>query len=217
LHIHVPDGILPVWLWAAGYITVAVFLSIAVKKVRGDERRGIHAAAMSAVMLVVMSIPLGVPYHINLTALAGIILGPWWALISDFVTNLVLATFGHGGITVVGLNTMVTWFESVTGLYVFLVLQGVLKQKKWKFTAATGVSTFTALALSTVLVIGIVAASGINPAEAIHEGGEEPQMSIAVFVALVAPMALIGAVVEAIVTSLIVTYVRKVRPTLIPG
>jgi cobalt/nickel transport system permease protein len=217
MHIHVPDGVLPIWLWGLGYAVVAISLYVAIKKLRGDERRGIYAAAMSAVMLVVMSIPLGVPYHFNLTALAGIILGPWWALISNFVTNLVLASFGHGGITVVGLNTMITWFESLAGLYTFLVLRRVFKRDQWKFTAAAGISTFIALVLSTVLVIGVVAASGINPAEALHEGTEETQMSMAVFVALVAPMALIGAIVEAIVTSLIVAYVRKVRPTLIPG
>jgi len=220
MHIHVPDGVFPVWLWALGYIIVTAFLSIAVRKVDEDEKRGIHAAAMSAVMLVAMSIPLGVPYHINLTVLAGIILGPWWALISNFVTNLILATFGHGGITIVGLNTMVTWFESLVGLYIFMTLRAAFKQRKWRFTVATGVSTFTALVLSTVLVIGIVAASGINPAEAIHhehEGGEEPQISMAVFAALIVPIALVGAVIEAIITSLIVIYARKVRPTLISG
>ena len=220
MHIHVPDGVLPVWLWTLGYITVTIFLSAAVRKVRGDEKRGIYAASMSAVMLVAMSIPLGVPYHINLTVLAGIILGPWWALISNFVTNLILATFGHGGITIVGLNTMVTWFESLVGLYIFMTLRAAFKLRKWRFTVATGVSTFTALVLSTVLVIGIVAASGVNPAEAIHhehEGGEEPQISMAVFAALVVPIALVGAVIEAIITSLIVMYARKVRPTLISG
>jgi len=220
MHIHVPDGVLPVWLWILGYIIVSTFLSVAVKKVRGDEKRGIYAAAMSAVMLVAMSIPLGVPYHINLTVLAGIILGPWWALISNFVTNVMLATFGHGGITIVGLNTMVTWFESLVGLYIFMTLQAAFKQRKWRFTVATGVSTFTALMLSAVLVIGIVAASGINPAEAIHhehEGNEESQISMAVFTVLLVPIALVGAVIEAIITSFIVMYVRKVRPILISG
>jgi cobalt/nickel transport system permease protein len=220
MHIHVPDGVLPLWLWMLGYSIIIIFLFIAVRKVRGEEKRGIYAAAMAAIMLVAMSIPLGVPYHINLTVLAGIILGPWWALIATFVTNLILATFGHGGITIVGLNTIVTWFESLVGFYMFKVLRKAFMQKNWGLATASGASTFTALMLSTILVIGIVAASGINPAEIIHHenhGGEETQISIAIFAALTIPIAVVGAVIEAVVTSLILVYVKKVKPTLIPG
>ncbi len=216
MHIHVPDGVLPVWLWSLGYLLLSFFLSISLRKVRGDEKRGIYAAAMSAAMLVAMSIPLGVPYHINLTVLAGIILGPWWALISDFVTNFVLATFAHGGITIVGLNTIVTWIESLIGLYIFKILGRAFKQKSWRSAVAAGVSTFIALALSALLVIGIVAASGINPSEAIHEN-EFDQVSITIFASITLPIALIGAVVEAIVTSLIVTYMRKIGTTILKG
>ncbi len=220
MHIHVPDGVLPLWLWMLGYSIIIIFLFIAVRKVRGEEKRGIYAAAMAAIMLVAMSIPLGVPYHINLTVLAGIILGPWWALIATFVTNLILATFGHGGITIVGLNTIVTWFESLVGFYMFKVLRKAFMQKSWRLATASGASTFTALILSTILVIGIVAASGINPAEIIHHethGGEETQISITIFAALTIPIAVVGAVIEAVVTSLILVYVKKVKPTLIPG
>jgi cobalt/nickel transport system permease protein len=212
MHIHVPDGVLPVWLWSLGYLLLAFFLFISLRKVRGDEKRGIYSAAMSAAMLVAMSIPLGVPYHMNLTVLAGIILGPWWALISDFVTNFVLATFGHGGITIVGLNTIVTWIESLIGLYIFKMLGRAFKQKSWRFAVAAGVSTFIALALSALLVIGIVAASGVNPSEEVHEN-----VSITIFASITLPIALIGAVVEAIVTSLIVTYMRKIGTTIIKG
>ena len=220
MHIHIPDGVLPLWLWALGYAIVIIFLFVAVRKVRGEEKRGIYAAAMAAIMLVAMSIPLGVPYHINLTVLAGIILGPWWALISAFVTNLILATFGHGGITIVGLNTIVTWFECLVGFYMFKVLQKAFMRKSWRFPMAGGVSTFTALVLSTVLVIGMVGVSGINPAETIHHhdnGSEEAQMSLAVFAALTFPISLVGAVIEAAVTALILIYVKKVKPILIPG
>jgi len=220
MHIHIPDGVLPLWLWILGYAIVIVFLFAAVRKVRGEEKRGVYAATMAAIMLVAMSIPLGVPYHINLTVLTGIILGPWWALISTFVTNLILATFGHGGITIVGLNTIITWFESLVGFYIFKTLQKAFARKSWRFAMASGVSTFTALMLSTILVISIVAASGINPAEVIHHhnnGDGETQMSLTVFAALTFPIALVGAVIEAAVTSLILVYVKKVKPTLIPG
>ena len=82
MHIHIPDGVLPIWLWVLGYALAALFLLFAVIKVGKDTRKAVWTAAVAAMMLVAMSIPLGVPYHINLTALAGIILGPWWSLIA---------------------------------------------------------------------------------------------------------------------------------------
>jgi len=75
VHIHIPDGVLPVWLWTAGYVVILALVALAVRTVRGQERKGVLAAVMVAVMLVAQSIPLGVPYHINPSALTGIIPG----------------------------------------------------------------------------------------------------------------------------------------------
>ncbi len=29
-HLHIPDGILPIWLWVMGYIFVAIYLLFAI-------------------------------------------------------------------------------------------------------------------------------------------------------------------------------------------
>jgi len=42
-------------------------------------------------------------------------------------------------------------------------------------------------------------------------------MSIALFTALMVPIAVVGAVIEAAVTALILVYIKRVKPTLIPG
>ena len=67
-------------------------------------------------MLVGMSseiIPIA--YHINLTVLAGILLGPWLSIISAVIVNVMLALLGHGGVTVIGLNTLVISTEMIAG------------------------------------------------------------------------------------------------------
>ena len=222
MHIHIPDGVLPFWLWMAGYFVALVLVALAVRKVRGQERKGVLAAAMVAVMLVVQSIPLGVPYHINLSALAGIILGPWWALISILITNVAQASFGHGGITVVGLNTLVVWSEALVGFSLFAAFRRMLKSSALRLTTAAGVSTLVALIFSAFLVVGIVGMSGIEPSQALgeHAGelavvGSSTHISLTLFAMLMLPIAIGGALVEAVITALLVAYVVQVKPFLI--
>ena len=210
MHIHIPDGVLPIWLWVLGYALAALFLLFAVIKVGKDTRKAVWTAAVAAMMLVAMSIPLGVPYHINLTALAGIILGPWWSLIACFVVNGILASFGHGGVTIVGLNTLVTWFEALAGFYLYRVFKKVVIKDKEKTPVAAGVSTWIALTLSAFLVIGLVAASGIESIP--FHGGKN--INLNTFTILTLTFALPGAVVEAVITAFILAYIRKVRPEL---
>jgi len=224
VHIHIPDGVLPVWLWTAGYVVTLALVALAVRRVRGQERKGVLAAVMVAVMLVVQSIPLGVPYHINLSALAGIILGPWWALISILVTNAAQASFGHGGITIVGLNTLVVWAEALIGYYLFAGLRKMLKSGRLRISTAAGASTLVALIFSVFLVLAIVRISGIDPSEALGEhagellGASTPvQISLTIFAMLVLPIAIGGALIEAVITTLLVAYVLQVKASLIVG
>jgi cobalt/nickel transport system permease protein len=223
VHIHIPDGVLPIWLWMAGYVVTLALVALAVRRVRDQERKGVLAAVMVAVMLVVQSIPLGVPYHINLSALTGIILGPWWALISILVTNAAQASFGHGGVTIVGLNTVVVWTEALIGYYLFAALRKVLKSRLGISTAA-GASTLLALISSAFLVVGIVGISGIDPSEALGEHAGEllgvatpAQISLTIFATLMLPIAIGGALIEAVITALLVAYVLQVKASLIMG
>jgi cobalt/nickel transport system permease protein len=224
MHIHIPDGVLPIWLWIAGYVLALALVALAVRRVRGQERKGVLAAVMVAVMLVVQSIPLGVPYHINLSALTGIILGPWWALISILVTNAAQASFGHGGVTIVGLNTLVVWTEALIGYYLFAALRRMLKSSRLRISTAAGASTLVALIFSAFLVVGIVGMSGIDPSEALGEHAGEllgvatpAQISLTIFATLVLPIAIGGALIEAVITALLVAYVLQVKASLIVG
>ncbi len=67
-----------------------------------------------------------IAYHINLSIIAGILLGPALAFISVFIVDLIISMFGHGGITVVGLNTIVIGAEAVLGYYLFQLLRTVM-------------------------------------------------------------------------------------------
>ena len=107
-HIHIPDGVLPLWLVAAGWVMTLALLFLIARRLSGPEgRRKIPLlGVMAALMLVGMSTEfVPIAYHVNLSVLAGIIVGPAMGFLAAFIVDLILALFGHGGITVVGLNS----------------------------------------------------------------------------------------------------------------
>jgi cobalt/nickel transport system permease protein len=121
-HIHLPDGILPAWLWISGYAVTALLVAIlwrggtATAQPREFAGLGIFAAIMILAMLIEIP-PFG--FHFNLSVITGIILAPRRSVIAAFIVNLMLALAGHGGITVAGLNTLVLMVEMTAGYYAF--------------------------------------------------------------------------------------------------
>ncbi len=246
-HIHIPDGVMPAWIILAGWLATAALLALAV---RSAERTGVEArlplvGVMAALMLAGMSLELlPIGYHINLTVISGIFLGPALGLVAAFITNLVLASFGHSGITVVGLNTLVLGTEVVLGYYLFRSLRALLGKRAGIWLAAGG-ATVMALFFSTLMMIGIVGLSSVNPglaapqATAVEPGtlsfrfpwaegvvswepfGEaeqaaaRPSMDLALFARLVLGLGAVGWVIEAFLTGLIARYVARVRPDLL--
>jgi cobalt/nickel transport system permease protein len=78
-HIHIPDGVLPWWLWVTGWAATALLLAVASRMAtRAGSRRAVPlVGAISALVLVAMSTEIvPIAYHVNLTVIAGALLGP---------------------------------------------------------------------------------------------------------------------------------------------
>ncbi len=156
-HIHIPDGIIPSIWWVTGYILTAVMLFVLIRKIKDkDMGRKIPLAGMSAaIMLLGMSIPLGfLPLHFSLAVLIGILVGPSIGVLVIFTVNVILALFGHGGITIVGINTLVIGTEVIIGYYIFKNLA-----RSFTATKAAAVATVIALLVSLTMMVGIVGAT----------------------------------------------------------
>ncbi len=157
-HIHLPDGVIPFVWWIGGYIGALLVAFFVLRRIDKDSvRRKIPiAAVMAAVMLITMSVPLGfIPFHLNLSALAGILMGPGLGFVIAFVVNVFMAMMGHGGITVIGLNTLIIGAESVLA---FLIYSGL--HKKLQKSLSSGISVALALVVSISLMIAVVGLSG---------------------------------------------------------
>jgi cobalt/nickel transport system permease protein len=164
-HIHIPDGVLPVWLWAGGWLAALAVLAVAARLGgRASARRTVPlVGVVSALVLVSMSSEIvPIAYHINLTVVAGVLLGPWLGAISAFIVVLVLALLGHGGVTVVGLNTLVIATEMAVGWA--LVRGGARLLGRPRIGLVAGISTVLTLAITTTMLVGIVALSGTGAA-----------------------------------------------------
>ena len=164
-HIHIPDGVMPVWLWLGGWVLALGLLAIASRVATGSgSRRAVPLiGAVSALVLVSMGSEIvPIAYHINLTVIAGVLLGPWLGAISAFIVVLVLALLGHGGITVVGVNTLVIATEMALG-WAF-VRGGLRLAGRARVRPVAAVSTVLTLAMTTTMLVGIVALAGVGAA-----------------------------------------------------
>jgi cobalt/nickel transport system permease protein len=220
---HIPDGILPVGLWILGFIIMSIFMGISLLRLRGSDlkKKVPLLGALSAAMLVAMSLEIvPIAYHINLSVVAGILLGPALGYLAAFITNLMLALMGHGGITVMGLNTLLLGTEVVVGHTLFYALP---KRLPVFWRAAT--AAVLTLLLTTLVLIGIVAASNVDP-ELFHHGEEhagieghgehhEDLISVSRFAAIALSLGFFGWLLEAVITGSVISFIAQVKPELL--
>jgi cobalt/nickel transport system permease protein len=233
-HIHLPDGVLPVWLWVSGWIVAIVAGMVLSRLIRKDDlaRRLPLLGMMAAAMVLGAAIEIvPIAYHVNLTIVSGILLGPSLIFLATFVVNIILALFGHGGITVIGLNTVVLSVEGIAGYFFFRLLWKLLR----RLTPVTFSATFIGLLLSTFSMIGVVGLGVSHYETLIHRDGEggifefklfkeevhpeeekgKEEVSLKRFIAVVLPLSLIGWILEGVITTLIIRYIHRLRPDLL--
>jgi cobalt/nickel transport system permease protein len=173
--------------------------------------------------------------------LGGIILGPAAGFLAAFVVNVILALFGHGGVTVAGLNTLIVGAECVLGYAFFHLFTRLLRPR---IGLAAGLATVLTLFLSTTLSIGIVALSNVNPAQARDTGALNPAtlsvsnpfregllanrivtpeqevqassgVSMTRFAVVIYGLGSVGWVLESLIVGYLVAFIVRVRPGLL--
>ena len=213
------------------WIITAIILAYSIYRTRRTElvRKVPLIGIISALMIVCMSIPIvPIAYHVNLSVIAGIILGPAVAFISIFIVDLIIAMFGHGGITVVGLNTVVIGAEAFIGFYLFQLFLALIGKDSIMWSS--GLAAVIALMLSTSILVGIVYSSQLNPELVIGIERDNPAVqvknedipgellkgvNIKSFAKTLLILLAAGWLLEGIITAFVIKYVSRVRPDLI--
>lgn len=154
-HIHIPDGVLPVWLWLSALLLTILYLigvGLYIKR-NPDSKKIALVGVFAALMIISMSIEIiPIAYHIKLSVLTGIILGPIFSVLTIFIVNILLALMGHGGVTIIGLNTLIVSIEAIIGFFGFRLLRKRIKN----VFLITFIVTFFALFVATFANIGII-------------------------------------------------------------
>ncbi len=159
-HLHLPDGIFPIWVVVISWLIAIPLLYLACHFVVrwGALRRVALLGVVTACVVLAMSVGVGI-YHLNLLVLAGVLLGPALGFLTAFSASLLLALFGHGGLSLVGLNSIITGVEPVMGYFLFHAVR-----RRWPqfVRIAAALATVLALAISTTILVGVFFFAGFD-------------------------------------------------------
>lgn len=228
---HISDGVLPTWVLAAGWILTILLLIISIvwsKKQIGNLNEKVpHAAVMTAALFVACMFKIPVPptsLHLMLAGLAGIVLGPL-AFVCIFISLLLQAILlQFGGITVLGVNTLLMGVPALCGYLIFWAMSKT-KLPSW---LSGGVTSFIAVVITTVLLgiifyvsgvdFGSLAAmldrvSGIPVLSNIADILQSTPGLLTFFMIFLMNIPLM--IVEAIISAFVIPFIEKVKPEML--
>ena len=197
---HISEGILSGPVLVSGAALAAVGTGIGLKTLDYDRiaRAGILSASFFVASLI--HVPIGPSsIHLILNGIVGLLLG--WGAVPAILVALLLqgVLFQFGGITTLGVNTVLMAAPAVAVYYLF----GPLVRRP------------RALGLIAAFLVGFCAVlfSGAIAAAALAFTGESFLEVAGLILAAHVPVMII----EGIVTLFFVLFLRKVQPALLPG
>ena len=195
---HLVDGVLSTPVIVAGAAIAVAGISVGLRRIDGDRLPycGLMSAAFFVASLV--HVPIGPSnVHLILNGLLGIVLG--WAAVPAIFVGLVLQAvfFGYGGITVLGVNTVIMGLPAVACFYLFASPVGGEGRHTWAWGALAG-------ALAVLFTCG-----GVGLALALS-GREFLPAAQLVFVAHLPIVA-----VEAAITGTVIVFLQRVKPEIL--
>lgn len=195
---HISEGILSLPILAGGGIAAVVGVGIGLKHIDNDHI--IETSLLSSAFFVasLIHIPIGPgSVHLVLNGLVGILLG--WASVPAIATALFLQAllFGFGGLTVLGVNTVIMAAPAVVVFYLFRPMIRETGRTRMIGAFFAGV---VAIFLSTVLLALSLAGTDIAFLETAK----------LLFIAQVPLMLL-----EGVITLFVISFLARVQPELL--
>lgn len=239
---HIPDGYLGPYTYGGLWAAIAPIWIYASKKIK-TRLKATHVpllALSSAFSFVIMMfnipIPAGTTGHATGATLIAILLGPWPAVIAVSIALVIQAfVFGDGGITAIGANCFnIAFAEVLVGYGIYrLIAPGVRGQRVKGEEENTQAPVAPAFGRRDLIGAAVGSYFGINLAAFLTaiELGIQPllhvgpdgrplyspfQLALTIPAIMIEHLLVFGAV-EAIVTVLVLVYLRKSYPEMIRG
>jgi cobalt/nickel transport system permease protein len=197
--VHISEGVLSAPVLVSGGVLAAAGTAIGLKKIDYDQlaRVGILSATFFVASLV--HVPIGPSsVHLIMNGIVGLLLG--WAAFPAILVALLLQAvfFQFGGITTLGVNTIIMALPAVICYYLFAPL--LHKDRKFLLLAGFGCG------FCAVLFGGVIVGLALMFTE-------ENFLKVAM---LVVTAHIPVMIIEGIVTAFCVAFLEKVQPAMLP-
>lgn len=196
---HISEGVLSAPVLASGAALAAAGTAVGLKKLDYDKIANVGMLSAAFFVAALIHVPIGpASVHLVFNGLVGTMLG--WAAFPAILVALILQAmlFQFGGITTLGVNTMIMALPAVLSYYLFGHLIAIWPGKS---TTAGFICGFSAVLLSA-LTLGTTL---------ILTGESFNVIAKLVILANVPVM-----VIEGIVTAFCIGFLNKVRPEMLP-
>ncbi|MBE0431173.1 MAG: cobalt transporter CbiM [Dehalococcoidia bacterium] len=211
---HIPDGILPVPVSAGGYAVAAAATWYSLRKINQKEnpREDVpKAALLTAAFFVASWIHIPVPpasVHLVLNGLLGAVLGyfAFPAIVIGLFFQAVM--FQHGGLTTLGANAVIMGLPALAAHYIFRLRNLGDRWNRTKVAVLGFLSGSLAVGISVAIFIAVLLTNLPSQLDA-------PTEMTAIYALAIAHLPLMG--IEGVITTMLVLFIRRVRPTILDG
>lgn len=200
---HISDGVLPLPVIAAGWIITIVLLAVTLRWAgkHGDIAKEIpKLSVLTSAFFVASLIHIDIPpssAHLILNGVLGILLGPLCYIAMFIGLTLQALLFQHGGLTVIGINTLNI---GIPGLICYLIFLAGYR-RKIPLALLGGICCGLAVLLTVVCLVSVLVVSG------------EQFVAVAGVLAVAHIPIMIA---EAFIGGAVIGYIAKVKPDLLP-
>jgi cobalamin biosynthesis protein CbiM len=210
---HIPDGFINAGTSLGGGVTAAAGLGYTARKAartledKQIPMAGLTAAFIFAMQMINVPVANGTSGHLLGGVMAAILVGPWAATLCAAVVLLAQSLFfADGGVTAIGLNlTNMALIAPLVGYPVFLAIRRLLPRSKGSVSVAAAVAGFVGMLSAVVGFVVFYAIGGTS------------DVSIRTVAGAMIGVHTVIALLEGLLTSLIVGAVVAVRPDLVHG
>ncbi|MGB3509467.1 MAG: cobalt transporter CbiM [Microcoleaceae cyanobacterium] len=213
---HISDGILPAKLCISAYGLTSLITWYSLRQINrlpNPQASIPKASLLTAAFFVASSIHIPIPpasVHLVLNGLLGTVLG-YYAfpaiLIGLFFQGIM---FGHGGLTTLGVNGLIMGVPALLAFQIFQlrhVLANGLKENL-SISIFGFIAGATAIGVSSLIFFTLIITN-------IPSGFEESLERQAMYALIVSHIPLMG--IEGILTAMVVGFLRRVMPELLPS
>lgn len=200
---HISDGVLPLPVVAGGWVITIILLAVTLRWAGKDgyiakeiPKLSVLTSAFFVASLIHIDIPPS-SAHLILNGLLGILLGPLSYVAMFIGLTLQALLFQHGGLTVIGVNTLNI---GIPGLICYLTFLAGYR-RKISLPILGGLCCGLAVLLTVVCLVTVLVISG------------EQFVSVAGVLAIAHIPIMIA---EAIIGGAVIGYIARVKPELLP-